>query len=118
MQFRDLKEKITRYLLIDIERITIDVPSPNRMRIRIEGASARQCEYIWDCLAPDLPGIDLTVEGGSPANRARWPMIGGPRGVPNTSPFGWGPWVTATALASGGRRSVFWEIAASGLRRA
>jgi hypothetical protein len=118
---RDLKDKIVRYLLIDIERITIDVSAPNRMRIRIQGASARQCEYIWDCLAPDLPGIELTVEGGgfgSIPDRARWPLLGGALGMPNVSPFAWGPWAEASALGAAVERSVFWELAASGVRRA
>jgi len=116
VHFRNLKEKITRYLLIDIERITIDVTGPGRMRIRIEGASARQCEYIWDCLAPDLPGIDLLVEGGGPSNRACFPLMTPSLGMPSISPFGWGPWSAARDAAA--KRSIFWEIAASGLRRA
>lgn len=117
MQFRNLKEKITRYLLIDIERITIDVIGPGQMRIRIEGASARQCEYIWDCLAPDLPGIDLTVEGGGPNGRSRFPLTPPSLSLPTVTPFGWGPWSGAHGQA-GAARSIFWEIAASGLRRA
>lgn len=131
MQLTDIKTKIVRYLLIDIERITIDVSAPNRMRIRIQGATSRQCEYIWDCLAPDLPGIDLTVEGGGHGNipdRTRWPMINVPFAMPATSisPYAWGAWTPPSSSrgrpssgpGAGRRRSVFWELAANGCRRA
>ncbi len=54
---------IARYLRIDIERVRVDASPPNRIRVRIQGATARQCEYIADCLSPDLPGdVDLLVE--------------------------------------------------------
>jgi hypothetical protein len=137
VQFTDLKTKIVRYLLIDIERISIDVPAPNRVRIRIQGATSRQCEYIWDCLAPDLPGIDLTVEGGGFGgipDRARWPLMNAPLAVPASLPYAWGAWSMssmgrasmsrmlpqgyAPSPMTSGRRSVFWELAASGCRRA
>jgi hypothetical protein len=117
----DLKAKIVRYLLIDIERITVDVLAPSRMRIRIQGATARQCEYIWDCLAPELPGIDLTIEGGGTSSipdRVRWPVLSSPIAIPATLPYAWGGWATASLGRYVGRRSVFWELAASGCRRA
>jgi hypothetical protein len=130
VQLTDLKTKIVRYLLIDIERITIDVSAPNRVRIRIQGATSRQCEYIWDCLAPDLPGMDLTVEGGgfgSIPDRTRWPLINVPFAIPSSpssSPYAWGAWAEisrgrlSSGPGAGGRRSVFWELAANGCRRA
>ena len=122
VQFTDLKAKIVRYLLIDIERITIDVSAPNRMRIRIQGATSRQCEYIWDCLSPDLPGIDLTVEGGGAAgipHPVHWPTLNVPLALPSTLPYAWGAWATAALTPYAAcRRSVFWELAARGCRRA
>lgn len=126
MKPADLKAKIVRYLLIDIERITLDFPGPNRMRVRIQGATAKQCEYIWDCLAPDLPGIDLTVEGGGTGaipDRVRWPLSG-PMNLPNLSPFAWGlgSQIAATGVpipctgTGRRRRSVFWGLVVSGVR--
>ena len=120
MQFTDLKAKIIRYLLIDIERISIDCQSPNRMRVRIQGATAKQCEYIWDCLAPELPEFDVTIEGGGTGaipDRVRWPLHV-PMNMPNLSPFAWG--LGSRHAATGipipctgfrrGARSVFWRI--------
>lgn len=127
MKPADLKAKIARYLLlIDIERISIDFLSPNRMRVRIVGATTKQCEYIWDCLSPDLPGIDLTVEGGGTRalpERVRWPLSV-PMGMPNLSPFAWGLGsrhaVTGVPIPCTGthRRggSVFWGLVVNGCR--
>lgn len=126
MQPADLKARIVRYLLIDIERISIDFPSQNRMRVRIQGASAKQCEYIWDCLAPELPGVDLTIEGGGTGaipDRVRWPL-NVPMGLPTLSPFAWGlggrqaltgvPIPCTGAVRSSRSRSVFWKLVVSG----
>ena len=123
MQPADLKSRIARYLLIDIERISIDCVSPTRMRIRIQGASARQCEYIWDCLAPELPEIDLTIEGGGTGaipDRVRWPLSV-PMNIPVLSPFAWGLGsrhaTTGVPIPCTGKmrrsRSVFWRIVTS-----
>ena len=124
MKPADLKAKIARYLLIDIERITIDFPSPMHMRVRIQGATAKQCEYIWDCLAPDHTWIDLTVEGGGTSaipDHVRWPL-NVPMNMPNLSPFAWGlgSRVAATGVpipctaGRPGSRSVFWRLVVSG----
>jgi len=71
MKLGDLRALVARYLLIDIERVRVDASPPNRIRVRIQGATPRQCEYIADCLSPDVPdNIDLLVEG-TPAQPSR-----------------------------------------------
>jgi hypothetical protein len=120
----DLKATIARYLLIDIERISIDFPTPMHMRVRIQGATAKQCEYIWDCLAPDHTWIDLTVEGGGTSaipDHVRWPL-NVPMNRPSLPFFAWGLGSRCAATGvpipcTAGRRvprSVFWKLVVNG----